>query len=406
MANSLLTPTAVTRKALAILHQKCNFIGSINRQYDDSFAQSGAKIGDSLKIRLPNEYTVRTGKTLDTQDTSEQSETLTVSTQKGVDVNFSSADLTLSLDDFADRILEPAMAVLAANIEYDAMSMYKDVNQEISDVGATITLDDVLEGNKRLTDSLTPVNSQRTLNLNTRDNASLVSALSGLFNDPAKVSKNYRDGMVAAKFMGFDTIYENTLWPTHTTGSEAGVDTGANVNGANQTGASVTVDGTVTGTFLKGDIITFAGCNEVHPETKADTGRLMRFTVTSDVSASYSSIPISPSIVTSGARQNVAASPTDDGAVNKAESDGTTAISGGADYTISMAYHKDAFAFATADLVMPSGVDFSAREVYDGISMRIVRDYDINNDNFPCRIDVLYGYKTIRKQLACRLGFN
>ena len=406
MANSLLTPTAVTRKALAILHQKCNFIGSINRQYDDAFAQSGAKIGDSLKIRLPNQYTVRTGKTLDTQDTSETSVTLTVGTQKGVDVNFSSADLTLSLDDFADRILEPAMAVLAANIEHDAMSMYKDVYQEISDVGATITLADVLEANKRLTDSLTPVNSNRTLNLNTRDNASLVNALSGLFNDPAKVSKNYRDGMVAAKFMGFDTIYENTLWPVHTTGSEAGDDTGADVNGANQTGASVTVDGTVTGTFLKGDIITFAGCNEVHPETKADTGRLMRFTVTSDVSASYSSIPISPSIVTSGGRQNVSASPTDNGAVSKVESDGTTAIAANADYTISCAYHRDAFAFATADLVMPSGVDFAAREVYDGISMRIVRDFDINNDNFPCRIDILYGYKTIRPELACRLGFN
>ena len=123
MSNSLLTPTAVTREALRILHQKLNFVGNINRTYDDSFAQSSAKIGDSLKIRLPNEYTVRTGANLSTQATTETSTTLQVATQKGVDVSFSSAELTLSLDDFSSRILEPAMSVLAANIEADALTM-------------------------------------------------------------------------------------------------------------------------------------------------------------------------------------------------------------------------------------------------------------------------------------------
>ena len=119
MPNSILTPTAVTREALRILHQKLNFVGRIKRDYDDSFAKTGAKIGDSLKIRLPNEYTVRTGATLSAQDTSEISTTLQVATQKGVDMNFSSADLTLSLDDFSERVLEPAMAGLASTIEAD-----------------------------------------------------------------------------------------------------------------------------------------------------------------------------------------------------------------------------------------------------------------------------------------------
>src|SRR6185503_13865986 len=140
MSNSILTPTAVTREALRILHQRLNFIGSINRQYDDQFAKSGAKIGDSLKIRLPNEYVVRTGKTLNAQDTTETSVTLTIATQKGVDLNFSSVDLTLSLDDFSKRILDPAMARLAAAIEADAISMYKDVPNEVSDVGAAIEI--------------------------------------------------------------------------------------------------------------------------------------------------------------------------------------------------------------------------------------------------------------------------
>lgn len=405
MTQTLLTPTAVTREALRILHQKLNFIGSINRQYDDSFARSGAKIGTSLKIRTPNEFTVRTGATLDTQDITEASETLTVATQKGVDVNFTSVELTMSLDDFSDRILEPAMSVLAANIESDAMSMYKDIYNEVSDVGATITALDILNASKMLTNNLAPM-SNRTLNLNPTDNVSLVDALKGLWNDPAKISKQYRDGQIANQFLGFQKVYENTLWAAHTTGTEAGADTGANVSGADQSGASVTVNGTVSGTFKKGDIVSFAGCYEVHPETKNSTGRLKTFVVTSDVSTSYSSIPISPSIVLSGPKQNVSAAPTDAGEVWKQESDESTGIGASADYTISMAYHRDAFTFATADLIMPKGVDFAAREVMDGISLRIVRDYDINNDKFPCRIDVLYGYKTIRPQLACRLGFN
>src|SRR6185369_6738069 len=173
MSNTILTPTAVTREALRILHQKLNFVGSINRQYDDSFAKSGAKIGDTLKIRLPNQYTVRTGKTISTQDVAEDSVSLQVATQKGVDVNFSSAELTLSLDDFSKRILDPAMAVLAANIEADAMSMYKDVYQQVNNTGSAITFAKVLDSRKILMDSLTPL-APRTLNLNTQDNVDFV----------------------------------------------------------------------------------------------------------------------------------------------------------------------------------------------------------------------------------------
>lgn len=415
MTQSLLTPTAVTREALRILHQKLNFIGTINRQYDDSFAKSGAKIGDTLKIRLPNEYSVRTGKTLDVQDTNETSVDLTVATQKGVDVNFSSAELTMDLDDFSERILDPAMSVLAANIEYDAMSMYKDVYNEISDVGATATTGLVLKVAKKLTDSLAPV-SGRTLNLNTTDNAELVDVLKGLFNDPAKLSKNYRDGMVANDFLGFKNVMQNTLWPIHTTGTDDGTGdyltdiAGSEADGTATNpsdGGEINID-TGAGSFKKGDIIEIEDVFDVHPETKATLATLKRFVVTADATpgAGGGSLFIYPGIVASGSKQNVSAAAADGKIIYKRESDGSTGIGNAADYSISMGYHKDAFAFSTADLVMPSGVDFSAREVLDGISMRIVRDYDINNDQFPCRIDVLYGYKTIRPQLACRLGLN
>jgi len=403
MANTLLTATAVTREALRILHQKLNFVGKTNRQYDDSFAKTGAKIGDSLKIRLPNEYVVRTGAALSAQDTTETSVDLQVATQKGVDLNFTSVDLTLDIDDFSDRILEPAMSVLAANVEADAMSMFKDVYNQVSDVGASITLADVLNGAKQLTDNLAPV-SERCLNLNTTDNVDLVSAVSGLFNPNTNVSKQYREGMVASEFVGYKEVYQNTLWPQFTSGTDDGTGDYL-INGASQTGASITVD-TGAGTFTKGDIIYIAGVNRVHPETKADTGQLQSFVVTAATGTSATSIGISPSIVTSGGRQNVVGSPADNAAVQKLESDKSTAIGASADYGISCGFHKDAFAFATADLIMPDGVDFAAREVMDGISMRAVRQYTIADDKFPTRLDILYGYKTIRPQLACRYGFN
>lgn len=393
MANTLLTPTAVTREALRILHQKLNFIGNVNRTYDDSFAKDGAKIGDSLKIRLPNQYVVRTGPTLATQETKESSVTLQVATQKGVDLNFTSTDLTLSLDDFSTRILKPAMSVLAANIESDMLvNVYKDVYQQVNNAGSAITFKRVLEGKKKLVDSLTP--PDLNLLLNTQDNIDLVDALKGLFQDSKEIAKQYRDGMVG-RTGGFD-IWENTMMPSHLRG-------GANDSYVCNTSSGIT-SGTATitlsggsGTIKAGDIFTIAGVFRVHPETKESTGLLQQFVATAD---GTTSVDVSPVPVTSGATKNITI---DSAGAGKAVAvAGTTSTAHG----ISLAFHRDAFAFATADLVMPKGVDFSSRQVLDGISMRIVRQYDINNDQFPCRLDVLYGYKTLRAQMACRLANN
>jgi hypothetical protein len=391
MPNTILTATAVTREALRVLHQKLNFVGSITREYDDSFAREGAKVGDTLKVRVPNQYVVRTGATLAAQDTTETSVDLKVQTQKGVDLNFTSVDLTMNLDDFSERILEPAMSVLAANIEADAMNMYKDVFNQVGTTGQPATFAKVLQARKTLVDNLAPLAS-RTCNLNTQDNVDLVDALKGLFNDKVNLTKQYREGYMG-RTAGFDFM-ENTLWPSHLRGAGAGY----LVNGASQTGATLNVN-TGTGAVKQGDVFTIAGVNRVHPETKQSTGILQSFVATADFAGGAGSISISPAIVTSGALQNVSASPGAGAAI-------TFAGTANAPHGISMAYQKGAFAFASADMVMPRGVDFAAREVFDGVSMRIVRQYDINNDKFPCRLDVLYGYKTIRPQLACRLANN
>lgn len=399
MANTNLTIDMITNQALMVLHQKLNFIGTVNRQYDSSFAKSGAKIGDTLRVRLPNQYTVRSGATLSAQDSTETSVALPVTSQKGVDVNFTSEELTLDIDDFSNRIIDPAMSVLASNIEYDMMnSVYKEVYNFVDNAGSSMTFAKALEAGKRLTDNLTPYDS-RCLNLDTQSNVDMVDALKGLFNAQDKLSSNYKQGRLAGPFAGFDGIYENTLWPTHTSGTDDG--TGDHlVDGASQVGSAITTGSEGSGTLTAGDIVTITGVNRVHPETKADTGELQQFVVTSDYSASATTLNISPAIVVSGGAQNVTASPANDAPINK--------LGGGASsvYSCSMAYHKDAFAFATADLVMPKGVDMAARKQLDGVSMRIVRDYDINNDKFPCRMDVLYGYKAIRPQLACRIGNN
>ena len=393
MANSILTPTAVTREALRILHQKLNFVGTINRQYDDSFARSGARIGDSLKIRLPNQYTVRTGATIQAQDTAEESVTLQVATQKGVDVNFSSAELTLSLDDFSSRIIEPAMAVLAANIEADAMAMYDDVYQAVWNSGSALTLAHVLNGRKILQDSLTPLDN-RTANLDGQQMVDIVTDSKSLFNNATEIGKQYKEGY-AGRVLGFDFM-ENSMWPAHTRGAanasyvcntSTGITSGSN---------SITLSGGANSSAV-GDVFTIDGVFKVHPETKLSTGILQQFVV---VTAGTTTQVVSPTPITSGAKQNITI--VGAGASKTVIFLGTAS---GSDNT-GLLYHKDAFTFATADLLMPKGVDMAAREVQDGISMRLVRQYDINNDNMPCRLDVLYGYKTIRPQLAVRLHNN
>lgn len=393
MANVLLNVDKITNAALAVLHQKTNFVGSINRSYDDSFAVDGAKIGSTLRIRLPNQYVIRTGNAMVSQDVSEQNTSLTVATQKGVDVNFTTTELTMNIFDFTQQVLEPAMAVLAANIEADALSMALDVYNQVNGHGSAQTLRNILQGRKALVDNLTPADDNRMIRLNTQDNVDLVDSLKGLFQNSTNISRQYTEGVMGTT-AGFE-FAENTLLNNFTRGAETTLYT---VNGAGQTGAALTVQ-TGTGAFIKGDVFTLAGVNRVHPETKVSTGVLQQFVITAAAASGATSISISPSIVTTGAQQNVSGSPANAAALTFA---GTISTASG----MSLAYHRDAFAFATADLIMPEGVHFAARKVMEGISMRIVRQYDINTDRIPARIDILYGYRTIRPQLATRLAAN
>lgn len=395
MPNTILTPTQVTREALRILHNKLNFIGAIDRQYDNSFAKTGAKIGEQLKVRLPNRYTIRTGSNMSAQYITEQSVTLAVATQKGVDLTFSSFELTMQLDDFSKRILEPAMAVLAANIEADAFSMYQDIYNL---VGSPATVPNsllvYLQAKQKLNEFLAPKDGNRSAIINSAAMAATVDALKGLFHSADQIDKQYREGLLG-KTAGL-SFYENDLVPVHTNGNKVA---GVTVSGASQTGSSLNIGNVANlDTFKEGTVFTIAGVNAIHPETRQSYGFLQQFVVTADVTMSTTTgtIAISPPITVTGAYQTVTASPADGAAI-------TIVGAASTGYAQNIAFHKSAFTFVSADLEMPQGVDFAAREVYDGISMRIIRDYTIASDQFPCRIDVLYGFKTLLPQLACRI---
>ena len=391
--NTLLTPLQITRKALMILHQKANFIGSIDRQHDDAFGKEGAKIGETLRIRLPNKYTTRNTATLAVQDTVEEMVNLVVSSRLGVDVSFTSQELTLSLDDFSSRILDPAISVLAASLEGAAMGMANSVYNVVPNVGAALTLAKVLQGRKILTDNLAP-QSQRTANLNTQDTVDLVNDAKALFNAQSEISSQYKEGSMG-RAAGFDFM-ENTLWPRFTAGARNASYTATSVSA---TGLVLTVAGGAN-PMVAGDTFTIAGVYRVHPETKAVTNVLQQFVVTAPYVGGAGAVSIAPALLTStaGGRQTVSAAPAG-GLMTFTQ---TASTSTGQ----SLCYHKSAFTMATADLVMPGGVDFKARETLDGISMRVVRAYDINTDAFPCRIDILYGFVAQRPELAVRLLNN
>jgi hypothetical protein len=396
MASSYLTPTAVTREAVRVLHQQLNFVGACNKQYDDSYKNGGGtvrgKFGPTLKIRLPNEYTVRDGINMAAQEQSETSVDLTVSTVKGVDMYFTSQDLTLSIEDFSSRFITPAMAVLAANIEADALSMYKQVYNLVDGDAVAFGFNSMSGASTALTRMLAPT-TDRTIIMNPDHSNKFRIDTKGLFQDSSAIAKQWREGMMG-RTAGFD-VYENTLLVPHTTGSAAKT-TSYTISGAVTTNgaAAATLTGAAT-TWKAGDVFTVAGCNRVHPETKADTGVLQQFVVLADCTTAMT---FAPAIFTSGPRQNV----TSGGLPNSAA---VVKVGAGANETLtqSLAFHKDAFAFVTADLEQPKGVDFAAREVFDGISLSMVRDFSISDRTFPCRIDCLYGYKAIRPQLATRV---
>ena len=400
MANSILTIDMITRKALEILENNLVLTRNVNRQYDDSFAVEGAKIGSTLRIRKPDRALVTDGAALQVQDENQQYTTLTVSSQKHIGVNFTSAELTMQLDDFAELVLKPRVSQLAASVDADVANAYKSIYNSVGTPGTTPATSLVLlQAQQKLNEFAAPMNP-RYATVNPAANAGLVEGMKGFFNPTGTISKQFANGMMSTGVLGYDEINMSQSIANHTTGSSATapiVATTVSTQGQSTLAISFTSG---SPTFKKGDVFTIATVYAVNPQTRQSTGSLQQFVVTEDLSISSTTtgtLNISPAIYTA---EHALAT------VNEfpASSDALTFLGGSATgYAQNLIYHKDAITMATADLLLPQGVDMASRQVHNGISMRIVRQYDINNDRMPCRIDVLYGYSVIRPEMACRM---
>jgi hypothetical protein len=386
----------ITRKALEILENNLVLTRTVNRQYDDSFAVEGAKIGSTLRIRLPDRALVTDGAALQVQDDNEQYTTLAVSSQKHIGVNFTTAELTMQLDDFAERVLKPRISQLAASIDADVANSFKYIGNSVGTPGTTPATSLVLLQAQQKLNENAAVMSPRYATVNPAANAALIEGMKGLFNPVSAISKQFKNGVFGEGILGYDELNMSQSIKQFTTGSRTGTVT-VNATVTTEGSTTVVLTGLGSTTIKAGDVFTIADCFAVNPQTRESTGSLYQFVALADVTASTTASVTVPAMYSSGqALATVDALPQSGKAV-------TFVGAASTQYPQNLIYHKDAIAFATADLLMPQGVDMASRQVHNGISLRIVRQYDINNDRLPCRIDVLYGYSVIRPQMAVRL---
>ena len=401
MANSLLTIDMITRKSLEILENNLVLSRNVNKEYDDSFAAEGAKIGSTLRIRLPDRALVTDGAALQVQDDNEQFTTLTVSSQKHIGINFTTAELTMQLDDFAERVLKPRISQLASSVDADLATSYKSIFSSVGTPGTTPASSLVLlQAGQKLNEYASPL-SPRYATVNPAANAGLVEGMKGFFNPTGTISSQFKSGMMGENVLGFDEVNMSQSIATHTVGS---LPTSPIVSSSTPptTQGAATLDITyssATRTIKQGDIFTIAGVYTVNPQTRQSVGSLQQFVVTADqtLTSTSATINISPALYTAtNALATVDSFPAASAVITFLGTASTV-------YPQNLVYHKNAITMATADLLLPQGVDMASRQVHNGVSMRIVRQYDINNDRMPCRVDVLYGFSTIRPQMACRI---
>jgi len=407
MANSLVTPTWYTKEVARILVNNLKFAANVNRSYDDAYVQAGAKVGYTVNARLPQRFTVTEGQALQTQGINDQYAPITLTHQKNVAYSWSTASMTQEIEEIRKRYVAPAATALANVIDYDGLNtVYTDVYQSVGVPGTTPSSNlTYLQANAKLTNSAVPSDG-RVAVLDPTSMVTLANANLALFNPSAQISEQYREGQFASRALGVSEWYEDANVAKFTTGSYT--TSTPLINGASQTGSSLVTDGWASSaaTLNKGDIFTIAGVYAVNPVSYASTGALQQFVVTAtttSVLTDMAALPISPSIITSGQLQTVTASPADNAAITVVGAGASTMTA-----TVtsqSLLYHPDAFALVMADLHRPSsGAEATTvRSKELGVSIRMVQQYQIGTDSEPTRLDVLYGWATLRPTLACRV---
>ena len=416
ISNQLLTTSKITNEALMILENQLTFSNNINRTYDDQFGNAGGKIGATINVRKPARNIVTTGQALVPQSSIETYIPVTLTTQAHVDLAFNSQDMALNVDVFNERFIAPAMAALANKIDYDGLQMalastYNFVGT-VGQITGTPTqaqaLTAIAQCGQKLDENVAPMDGKRSAIINPASRTGLVTASATLFNPQTQVSEIFQRGQMGSNVLGFDFYMDQNV-PQYTAGTQnatfaagASAQAGSNTVQADATTTFALTTAAITGTLTAGTVFTIAGVYAVNPQSRQSTGVLQCFTATAATLASATTVNILPYPVFSGPFQNVTSS------TNSIGANATCTILSGLNAATApqnIFMHKNAFTLACADLPLPQGVNTAARASSKaaGLSLRTVSQYDIQSDNFFTRIDVLYGYKALYPELACRL---
>jgi len=412
MANNLLTISKITNEALMVLENELTFTSEVDRNYDDQFAVVGAKIGNTVNVRRPGRFIGTTGPALNVEDFNETSVPVTLSTQFHVDTQFTTQDLALSLDMFSDRVLKPAVAAIANKIDRDGLTTAKNNTANIVGTAgvAPTGLITYLSGQAYLDSEGAPRDGRRSCIVEPFTSATIVDSLKGLFNPTAAVSAQYTKGLMGRDSGGMNWKLDQNVvsqtfgsYATATLACATTTATGFLTSGWASTSTIALTATTATAGLKQGDVITIANVYAVNPQNRQSYGKLRNFVVTADVTVATSgttSVTVSPAVISGGQFQNVSILSTSaTAAVTPFNNTGVVSPQ-------NIIMHRNAFTLAVADLELPDGVHFAGRasDKEIGLSMRVVRQYTINNDSIPTRLDVLYGWAPLYPELACRVA--
>lgn len=407
MPNALITPQIIARRALMQLKNDLVFAKNAYREYKAEFV----KIGSTVNIRRPVKFYTADGATRVNQDVEEANNSIVINRRKHVSWAFSTQDLTLTIEEYAARYIDPAVITLAQTIDAAGAELYKNVWNLVGTPGTTPNSYAALSAaDRRLTEMAVPA-EKRSAFLNPAAFSAVSASLTTL-NLPQLAMEAWKSGEIG-NVAGFKTLQSVNI-RSHLVGTKAGTPL---VNGpaqnvtyaaSKQTNSqNLITDGwTFSSAILKaGDVFTIAGVNAVNPVPgegatgKTDLGYPQQFVVNSDISADgagNATISISPAIITSGPYQTVTAAPADNAAITVV---GTASTA----YPQNIAAHKNAFALVTVPVEMPDGVAFKEQVNDDGLSIRVLKSYNVDTDEDVIRLDVLYGWKAIYPDLACRI---
>ena len=409
MANNLLTISKITNEALMVLENELTFTSEVDRNYDDQFAVVGAKIGNTVNVRKPGRFIGTTGPALNVEDFNESSVPVTLSTQFHVDTQFTTQDLALSLDMFSSRVLKPAVAAIANKIDRDGMVMANLNTANIVGTAGTppTGLITYLTAGAYLDSEGAPRDGRRSVIIEPFTSATIVDSLKGLFVPQEAIGEQYRKGLMGRDSAGVNWKLDQNVvsqtfgsWSANTIAINVTTATGFLTSGWSQF-STISLAASAASTLNAGDVFTIPGVYAVNPQNRQSYGKLRNFVVmaTTTVGTGATSVTVSPAIITAGQFQNV--SVTSSGSQNITAFNNTGVAS-----PQNIMMHRHAFCLAVADLELPDGVHFAGRasDKEIGLSMRVVRQYTINHDSIPTRLDVLYGWAPLYPELSCRIA--